>query len=194
MTRPHSTRSALAAALFLSSCSSPASDGHTDHPQTDQPVITGAAGRLQRRRCRLRHQHDSAPPAGRGAVGAGSRPLHQSRTRSQLANQISAAQQPEINTMKVFLVQWNENPDTNSGHAGHSGHGTDAGHGRRGDHGAAGVAERRGVRQTVAGVDDRPPPGRDRNGQGRDRQRRQCGRQDAGQRTSSPRSKPRSAR
>ena len=36
-----------------------------------------------------------------------------------LANQISAAQQPEINVMKVFLVQWNENPDTNSGHAGH---------------------------------------------------------------------------
>jgi uncharacterized protein (DUF305 family) len=36
-----------------------------------------------------------------------------------LAQQISAAQQPEINVMKVFLVQWNENPETNSGHAGH---------------------------------------------------------------------------
>ena len=36
-----------------------------------------------------------------------------------LAKQISAAQQPEIEIMKVFLVQWNENPDTNSGHAGH---------------------------------------------------------------------------
>ena len=31
---------ALAAAVFLSSCSSPASDGHTDHQQTDEPVIT----------------------------------------------------------------------------------------------------------------------------------------------------------
>ena len=28
-----------------------------------------------------------------------------------LAEQISAAQQPEIETMKVFLVQWNENPE-----------------------------------------------------------------------------------
>jgi uncharacterized protein (DUF305 family) len=36
-----------------------------------------------------------------------------------LAKQISAAQQPEIDVMKVFLVQWNENPDTNSGQAGH---------------------------------------------------------------------------
>jgi len=36
-----------------------------------------------------------------------------------LAQQISAAQQPEIEIMKVFLVQWNENPDTDSGHAGH---------------------------------------------------------------------------
>ena len=31
---------ALAAALFLSSCSSPTSDGQTAHQQTDQPVIT----------------------------------------------------------------------------------------------------------------------------------------------------------
>ncbi len=28
-----------------------------------------------------------------------------------LAQQVSAAQQPEIETMKVFLVQWKENPD-----------------------------------------------------------------------------------
>ena len=27
-----------------------------------------------------------------------------------MAEQISAAQQPEINAMRVFLVQWNENP------------------------------------------------------------------------------------
>jgi uncharacterized protein (DUF305 family) len=32
---------AIAAALFLSSCSSPASNGQADRPQTDQPVITG---------------------------------------------------------------------------------------------------------------------------------------------------------
>ena len=38
-----------------------------------------------------------------------------------LAQQISAAQQPEIETMKVFLVQWKENPDAGSGHEGHGG-------------------------------------------------------------------------
>lgn len=32
---------ALAAALALSSCSSPASDGHTNHEHPDDPVITG---------------------------------------------------------------------------------------------------------------------------------------------------------
>jgi uncharacterized protein (DUF305 family) len=30
----------LAATLFLSSCSNPASDGQTEHQQTDQPVTT----------------------------------------------------------------------------------------------------------------------------------------------------------
>ena len=109
---------ALAAALFLSSCSSPASDGQTEHQQTDQPVIT-------------------AQPAGYNAddvaFATNMIPHHQQAVELSamvpdrstnaeliaLAQQISAAQQPEINVMKVFLVQWNENPDTNSGHAGH---------------------------------------------------------------------------
>ena len=108
----------MTAALFLSSCSSPASDGHADHPQTDQPVITGQ-------------------PAGYNAddvaFATNMIPHHQQAVELSamvpdrstnaelvaLAQQISAAQQPEINVMKVFLVQWNENPDTNSGHAGH---------------------------------------------------------------------------
>jgi uncharacterized protein (DUF305 family) len=109
---------AVAAALLLSSCSSPASDGHTGHEHTNEPVITGQ-------------------PAGYNAddvaFATNMIPHHQQAVdlsamvpdRSTnaglvaLAQQISAAQQPEINVMKVFLVQWNENPDTNSGHAGH---------------------------------------------------------------------------
>jgi uncharacterized protein (DUF305 family) len=39
----------------------------------------------------------------------------------ELAKKISAAQQPEIEIMKVFLVQWKENPDTGSAHGGHGG-------------------------------------------------------------------------
>jgi uncharacterized protein (DUF305 family) len=109
---------AVAAALLLSSCSSPASDGHTGHEHTNEPVITGQ-------------------PAGYNAddvvFATNMIPHHQQAVdlsamvpdRSTnaglvaLAQQISAAQQPEINVMKVFLVQWNENPDTNSGHTGH---------------------------------------------------------------------------
>jgi len=109
---------AVTVALFVSSCSSPVSDGHTEHPRSDEPVITGQ-------------------PAGYNAddvaFATNMVPHHQQAIElsalvpdrstnpqlTALAQQIAAAQQPEINVMKVFLVQWNENPDTNSGHAGH---------------------------------------------------------------------------
>ena len=109
---------AATTALFLSSCGSPASDGHAGQENADEPVITGR-------------------PAGYNAddvaFATNMIPHHQQAVdlsamvpdRSTnaglvaLAQQISAAQQPEINVMKVFLVQWNENPDSNSGHAGH---------------------------------------------------------------------------
>jgi uncharacterized protein (DUF305 family) len=109
---------AVAAALFLSSCSSPRSDGQTAQEHTDEPVITGQ-------------------PAGYNAddvaFATNMIPHHQQAVELSamvpdrstnaeivtLAKQISAAQQPEINVMKVLLVQWNENPDTNSGHEGH---------------------------------------------------------------------------
>jgi uncharacterized protein (DUF305 family) len=113
---------AVAAALSLSSCSSPASDGHTGHEHADEPVITGQ-------------------PAGYNAddvaFATNMIPHHQQAvelsalvpdrsTNTQLvalAQQISAEQQPEINVMKVFLVQWTDgagNPTpSNSVHAGH---------------------------------------------------------------------------
>jgi uncharacterized protein (DUF305 family) len=108
----------MSAALFLSACGGSGADDHSEHKQTDAPVITGQ-------------------PAGYNAddvaFATNMVPHHQQAvelsalvadrsTNPQLvalANQISAAQQPEINVMKVLLVQWNENPDTNSGHAGH---------------------------------------------------------------------------
>lgn len=109
---------AIAAAVFLSSCTSPASDGHTEREHTEEPVITGQ-------------------PAGYNAddvaFATNMIPHHQQAVELSalvpnrstnpelitLAGQISAAQQPEIETMKVFLVQWKENPDTGSGHQGH---------------------------------------------------------------------------
>jgi uncharacterized protein (DUF305 family) len=118
MTRLLAVLAACAAALFLSSCSSAKTDGNSDHPKSDEPVIT-------------------AQPAGYNAddvaFATNMIPHHQQAVdlsvlvpdRSTnadlvaLAQRISAEQQPEIDVMKVFLVQWNENPDTNSGHAGH---------------------------------------------------------------------------
>ena len=113
---------ALIAALFLSSCSNSTSESHADHPKTDEPVITGQ-------------------PAGYNpddvAFATNMIPHHQQAVELSalvpdrstnteliaLANQISAAKQPEINVMKVFLVQWTEgtgNPtSSDSGHAAH---------------------------------------------------------------------------
>jgi uncharacterized protein (DUF305 family) len=111
---------AVAAALFLSSCTSPASDGNTDLQRTDEPVITGE-------------------PAGFNAddvaFATNMIPHHQQAVEMsalvpdrstnpeliELAKKISAAQQPEVEIMKVFLVQWKENPDTGSAHGGHGG-------------------------------------------------------------------------
>jgi uncharacterized protein (DUF305 family) len=109
---------ALGAAMFLSSCTDQASDGQTDRESTETPVITGQ-------------------PAGYNAddvaFATNMVPHHQQAVElsalvpdrstnpqlTDLAARISAAQQPEIQTMKVFLVQWNENPESNTGHGGH---------------------------------------------------------------------------
>src|SRR6201991_3896968 len=113
---------ALAAALLLSSCTGQASDAHTAQPRTDPPVSTGQP---------VGYNADDV------AFATNMIPHHQQAVELSalvpdrstnteliaLANQISAAQQPEINVMKVFLVQWTEgtgNPtSSDSGHAGH---------------------------------------------------------------------------
>lgn len=110
---------ALLAALFLVSCSSSAPEDHSSH-NTDEPVVTGTPAGFD---------------ADDVAFATNMIPHHQQaiemsalvpdRSTNQeliaLANQIQAAQQPEINALKVFLVQWNENPQDSSG--GHQGHG-----------------------------------------------------------------------
>ncbi len=119
--RTGAAAAALTAALLLASCSAATPEDHTNHT-SDTPVIT-------------------APPAGFDAddvaFATNMIPHHEQavelsalvadRTTNQeliaLANQISAAQQPEINAMRVFLVQWNENPEDSSGNGGHAMHG-----------------------------------------------------------------------
>ena len=109
---------AVAAALFLSSCSGPAADGHTGHEHTDEPVITGQPAGYNADDVAFA---TNMIPHHKQAVELSAMVPDRSTNAEliALAQQISAEQQPEINVMKVFLVQWNENPDTNSGHAGH---------------------------------------------------------------------------
>jgi uncharacterized protein (DUF305 family) len=115
MSRP---MAALAAALLLSSCSSQAPDGHPAQPQTTQPVITGQPAGYNADDVAFA---TNMIPHHQQAVDLSA--LVQDRSSNAeliaLAKQISAAQQPEIDVMRVFLVQWKENPDTNSGHSGH---------------------------------------------------------------------------
>jgi uncharacterized protein (DUF305 family) len=109
---------AVAAALFLSSCSNSTSNNNADHPKTDEPVITGQPAGYNADDVAFA---TNMIPHHKQAVDLSALVPDRSTNAEliALAQQIAAAQQPEINVMKVFLVQWNENPDTNSGHAGH---------------------------------------------------------------------------
>jgi uncharacterized protein (DUF305 family) len=116
--RVAATLAALAVALFVSSCTSQASDGHTGHEHTDEPVITGQPAGFNADDVAFA---TNMIPHHQQAVDLSAMVPERSTNAGlvALAQRISAEQQPEINVMKVFLVQWNENPDTNSGHAGH---------------------------------------------------------------------------
>jgi uncharacterized protein (DUF305 family) len=110
---------AVATTLLLSSCTSPASDGHTDHAHGGESGAAAAS--------------DSPAPNNpadatfvRGMIPHHEQAVEMSGLVPQrsadpavikLASDISAAQEPEIKTMKTFLGQWNAGTDT--GHEGH---------------------------------------------------------------------------
>ena len=110
---------AVATTLLLSSCTSSATDGNTDHAHGGESSAAAAS--------------DSPAPNNAADVTfvSGMIPHHQQALdmaglvpqRSsdpaviKLASDISAAQDPEIKTMKAFLVQWTSGTDT--GHEGH---------------------------------------------------------------------------
>jgi uncharacterized protein (DUF305 family) len=115
---------AVVTALFLSSCTSPAGtsgDGHTDHAHGSESSTADAQARSA--------QHDGADVA----FVTGMIPHHQQAVAMSglvpgrstdpaviaLAEEISAAQGPEIETMKGFLAQWNVENDAD--HDGHDG-------------------------------------------------------------------------
>jgi uncharacterized protein (DUF305 family) len=110
---------ALAAALALSSCSS--SESHHDGARTDDPVITGQPAGF--------NADDLAfvknmIPHHQQAIDLSAMVPERSTNPEvvAMAEQISVAQEPEINAMRVFLVQWNENPQDDTSHGSAGGH------------------------------------------------------------------------
>ena len=120
-TRMLAVLAALAAALFLSACNTaqPASDGHTDHSNSEDqaPVIGGEPAAYNAEdidfATNMVPHHEQAVELSALVPERSTNP-----EVIQLAQTIASAQEPEIATMKAFLVQWNENPDTES-HEGH---------------------------------------------------------------------------
>jgi len=110
---------AAAAALLFTSCTSQqASDSHTDHSHDDEPVITGEPAGFNADDVAFA---TSMIPHHQQAVDLAALVPERSTNPEllALAEQISNAQAPEIQAMRVLLVQWNENPDADTGHEGH---------------------------------------------------------------------------
>ncbi|MGB3482908.1 MAG: DUF305 domain-containing protein [Mycobacterium sp.] len=128
MTTRNSTRvlaalAALGTAVVLSACNSPqpASDGHTDHSHAEDsqaPVISGEPAAFNSEDVNFASMmvphHEQALELSALVPDRSTNP-----ELIQLAQTIEAAQEPEIATMKAFLVQWNENSDPAAGHGGH---------------------------------------------------------------------------
>jgi len=107
---------AIATALFVTSCTSPSStssDGHTDHTHGSESSaaapnnaadVTFVSGMIP--------HHEQAVEMSALVPQRSTNP-----EVIKLAADISAAQEPEIQTMKGFLAQWNAGEGT--GHEGH---------------------------------------------------------------------------
>ena len=109
---------AIATALLLSSCSSPAPDGHEHGSESStagaqaQPAQSNAAD--------VAFATDMIPHHQQAVEMAAMVPDRSTNPAViKLAADISAAQGPEIETMKAFLVQWSAGED-----AVHEGHGS----------------------------------------------------------------------
>jgi uncharacterized protein (DUF305 family) len=116
---------ALATALLVSSCTTPSStssDGHTDHTHGSESSAAAP--------------NDAPNNAADVAFVSGMIPHHEQAVEMsalvpqrstnpeviKLAADISAAQEPEIQTMKGFLAQWNAGEGDVQEGAGHEGH------------------------------------------------------------------------
>ncbi len=115
---------AVVFAIALAACAADsAGDGYSDSVATETPVITGEPAGYNAADIAFA---DNMIPHHKQAIEL-ARLVPDRSTNPELktlADQIPAAQQPEINILNVFLVQWNENPEAGSGGAdGQAGHG-----------------------------------------------------------------------
>jgi uncharacterized protein (DUF305 family) len=119
---------ALATVLSVSACTSPASDGHNDHDQ-GAATSTVAATPAVFNDADVTFATDMIPHHQQAVQMSALVPDRSTNPQLvKLAADISAAQGPEIETMKVFLVQWRggetggqerSDPGNESGHGGH---------------------------------------------------------------------------
>lgn len=109
---------ALFAAFFLASCTNPpASDGHTDHTHDSSSTASGEAKPADFNDADVAFVTDMIPHHEQAVALSALVPQRSSDPALvELAAAISAAQGPEIQTMKAFLVQWT------GGESGHEGH------------------------------------------------------------------------
>lgn len=107
----------IATALFLSACSSPAPEPHGGH---SSETSAGAAQPATNDAADVTFATDMIPHHQQAVEMSALVPQRSTNPAViKLASDISAAQGPEIETMKAFLVQWNAAPAT--GHEGHDG-------------------------------------------------------------------------
>jgi uncharacterized protein (DUF305 family) len=102
---------ALAAVLFVSACNTPASDGHTGHEHGADSSAAGTstadAKPADFNDADVSFVTDMVPHHEQAVEMSALAPDHSTNPEVvKLAAEISAAQGPEIETMKVFLVQW----------------------------------------------------------------------------------------
>jgi uncharacterized protein (DUF305 family) len=115
---------ALFAALLLTSCSG--STDHTETHQADEPAATAQPPGFNA------EDHAFATtmiPHHEQAIELAALAPQRSTNADliALAAKISAEQEPEIKALRVFLVQWDENPEDNTSHGGDGDHGAMAG-------------------------------------------------------------------
>jgi uncharacterized protein (DUF305 family) len=123
MSRAVIATAAFAAAVALAGCGGSgdaASAGARSTQQTDTPVITGRPAGYNADDVAFA---TNMVPHHKQAIALAALAPDRSADPDlvALAQRITATQQPEVNVLNVFLVQWKENPDSAQGD--HSGHG-----------------------------------------------------------------------